>query len=428
MEEYRRLREEVEGRVGHINGLYATIANSPVQFVHQSVNFTELCALYALAEVALVTPVVDGMNLVAKEYVACQRETPGIDPGVLILSEFAGAVEVLFDAIVVNPYDVQGVAEAISRALEMPREDRARRMKAMRERVLRFDSSWWARSFVSDLAELGAGRIPETSAQRREGVAELGTQLARAVVQGRRIALFLDYDGTLREIVRDPAAAAPGEELARLLRHLEGRENVDTTIISGRTPEDLESFLGDFTDFAFIAEHGASVRRPGTRHWEHLDRNLSYRWKDEVGRILRLYEASTPGSFIEEKRTSLVFHYRRADPEFGDWKARQLVGELEAVIANQPLHVRMGRKIVEVTVSHINKGAAVARLLEDHSYDLVLVAGDDTTDESMYQIELPNVISLNIGDRQTQARYVLPDPAAFRRLLEGPLLVESSRP
>ena len=417
--EYRRLREEVERRVGHINGQHATISNSPVQFVHQSVSFTELCALYALAEVALVTPMIDGMNLVAKEYVACQREDPGMDPGVLILSEFAGAVEVLFDALVVNPYDVESVCKALVRALELPRAERSRRMRAMRERVMKFDSAWWARSYVDDLVALEAVPARAAAGPRRTDPEALARKLSSAIAAGRSVGLFLDYDGTLREIVKDPSAAGPGAEIRGLLDRLRLHPSLTVTIISGRTPEDLESFLGDYTEFSFIAEHGASLRRAGSTAWEHLDRNINYRWKEEVGRILRLHEASTPGSFVEEKRTSLVWHYRRADPEFGDWKARQLVGELEAVTSNLPLHVRLGRKIVEITAASITKGAAVARLLEENRVDLVVVAGDDTTDESMYLLEVPSLISINVGDRLTQAQQVLSSPAALRNVLEG---------
>ena len=242
--------------------------------------------------------------------------------------------------------------------------------------------------------------------------------LRRCDRQNLRIALFLDYDGTLREIVRDPAAAAPTPELRDLLERLGASPKVAVTIISGRTPEDLERFLGEYRRFGMIAEHGAAVRRPGSGEWEQLDRNVSYRWKEEVAPILRNYEEATPGSFVEEKRTSLVWHFRRSDPEFGEWKARQLVDELEAVIANQPLGARLGRKIVEVTATQVNKGAAVARLLEGQGpFELVLVAGDDVTDESMYQLELRNLIPINVGQRQTHAQCILPDPAALRRLL-----------
>jgi trehalose 6-phosphate synthase/phosphatase len=401
------LREDVEARIGHINGRYTTLANAPVHFIHGTVDFTQLAALYALADVALVTPLVDGMNLVAKEYVACQRA----EPGVLVLSEFAGAAEELFNAVIVNPYDATAVVDAIAQALAMPPDEKAARMASMRERVMQMDAQAWAKSFVDELAASPNG------CEAAHTTEEASRRLRDAVRGGQRVALFLDYDGTLREIERDPGAARPNDAVRALMERLRRRDNLDVTIISGRTPQDLESFMGQY-GFGMIGEHGAFLRRPGASEWEQLDRNASYAWKDEILKVLRPYVASTPGSFIENKRTSLVWHYRRSDPELGTWKAHQLAEELAAVTANEPIHVRHGRKIVEVTAAQINKGAAVMHVLSDRTYDLILLAGDDTTDESMFRLELRNALTIKVGDRETQAQYRLPHPAALRRFLE----------
>jgi trehalose 6-phosphate synthase/phosphatase len=409
VEEYQELLAEVESTIGRLNGNYATVDNSPIHFIHGSVCFTDLCALYALAEVAMVTPLRDGMNLVAKEYVAAQRE----GSGVLVLSEFAGAAEELFNATVVNPYDAQQVANSLRDALDTPVEQRRARMRPMRERVMRFDASWWARSFIDDLASRQPAPSKGAGAQE---VGEALRRLAAAIRSGRRVAMFLDYDGTLREIVNNPADATLTPDVRALLERLRGLANVEATIISGRTPTDLDGFVGGFP-FGLIAEHGAAVRPPGSSEWEQLDRNVSYHWKAEVLRVLQLYEASTPGSRVEDKRTSLVWHYRQADPEFGQHKAMELTEELSTIAANEPVQIRHGRKIVEVTPSHVNKGAAVMRLLGDGAYDLVLAAGDDTTDESMFRLDLANFITIRVGDGETQARCRLPNPAALRGFL-----------
>jgi trehalose 6-phosphate synthase/phosphatase len=405
VEQYQELRAEVEARVGRINGEYATVHNSPIHFIHGSVSFTELCALYALADVGLITPLRDGMNLVAKEYVACQQEKPGV----LILSEFAGAAEELFNAIIVNPYDAKSVADSIVHALEMPEPERRSRMDPMRQRVMNFDARSWARSFIKDLV---SRRQPRSQAE----IGEARDRLRAAVAAGQRVALFLDYDGTLREIERDPGAARPNQAVRHVLDPLATRQNVDVTIISGRTPEDLESFLGGYP-FGLIAEHGANIRRPGHREWEHPHHNVGYTWKNELRKLLQIYTDSTPGSFIEDKRTSLVWHYRKADPEFGSWKARLLAGDLAVLTASEPLQIRHGRKIVEITATHINKGAAVQRVLEEKSYDLIVVAGDDQTDESMFRLDVPNLLTIHVGDGDTRARYQLPSPASFRHFL-----------
>jgi trehalose 6-phosphate synthase/phosphatase len=413
IEEYQALREEVEARIGRLNGKYATLRNSPIHFIHGSVEFTDLCAMYSLADVALVTPLIDGMNLVAKEYLACQRENPGL----LILSEFAGAAEELFDAFLVNPYDARAVAEALSAALALSAEEKRARNRAMRERVMRHDAQHWARTFIADLAASPAPEVVTPGAD----LAEVRDAIARALSENKRVALFLDYDGTLREIERDPQSAAPTPAVEALLRKMQERPNLDVTLISGRHQDDLEAWFGAYP-FNLIAEHGASARRHGQREWEQLDRNVSYAWKAELLPILHLYEEATPGSFVEEKRASLVWHYRKADPQFGAWKARELAEELVALTANEPIQVRRGRKIVEVSAAEVNKGAAVTRLLEqDEGYGIALCAGDDQTDESMFRLSTPRMLSIKVGDGPTQARYRSADPAAFRQFLEDVL-------
>ncbi len=411
VEEYKELRAEVESRVGRINGQYATLRSSPIRFIHASVDFVDLCALYATADIGLVTPLIDGMNLVAKEYIACQRE----HHGVLILSEFAGAAEELSTALLVNPYDARAVAETIKSALAFPAEERRAANEPMRARVMEYDAQHWARTFIQTLKTTER----ETRAVSGE-TEEAARQLREAIAGGERVAFFLDYDGTLREIEKEPRAARPHEEIRALLRRIEEHANIDLTLISGRSREDLEAwFAGD--RFGIIAEHGAIVRPAGVSEWERWDREVSYGWKNEIRDLLALYEQSTPGSRVEEKRTSLVWHYRNTDPEFGTWKANQLAHELSTLMANEPVKIRQGRKIVEVTAAQISKGAAVRRLLHERDYALVLCAGDDQTDESMFEIEAENLLSIKIGRAASRARYRLRDPAAFRKFLSDAL-------
>jgi trehalose 6-phosphate synthase/phosphatase len=411
IEEYQHLVEEVESRIGQLNGKYATLLNSPIHFIHGSIPFVDLCALYALADIALVTPLIDGMNLVAKEFIACQRENGGL----LILSEFAGAAEELFNALLVNPYDSAAVAGTLTNALALPREERRSRMLPMRERVMRYDARHWARTFINDLASgpVSDARVVETD------IREAREQITQAVSAGKGISLFLDYDGTLREIELDPRKATPNANLETLLHRLSQQPNLDITVISGRSQEDLEAFLGGYP-FRLIAEHGASLRGPGKKAWERLDRNINYAWKEELLTILRLYEQATPGSKIEEKLSSIVWHYRKADEEFGAWKADQLTEELSALTANHPIKVRHGKKMVEVTAAENNKGAAVIRVLEQNdNYGVALCAGDDLTDESMLELSGPRLVTIKIGTGPTQARFRVSDPAAFRQFLDA---------
>jgi trehalose 6-phosphate synthase/phosphatase len=297
--------------------------------------------------------------------------------------------------------------------LALSAEQKRNRILPMRERIMRYDARHWARSFTNDLMS-GPTTDPRTI---ETDIREAREQIENAFAARKLIALFLDYDGTLREIELDPRAATPNPATETLLHQLGQQPNVDITIVSGRSQDDLEAFLGDHP-FRLIAEHGAGLRESGKKEWERLDLNINYAWKDELLAILRLYEQATPGSAIEEKNSSIVWHYRRAEEEFGAWKANQLTEELTALTANHPIKVRHGKKMVEVTAAENNKGAAVARVLEQLSdYELALCAGDDLTDESMFELSSPRLLTIKVGVGTSQARFRISDPATFRHFL-----------
>lgn len=405
--EYRRLLEDIEGLVGKINGKHATVENSPIHFIHNPVPFTDLCALYSMADVAMVTPLVDGMNLVAKEYVACQTD----GAGVLVLSEFAGAAQELVNSLQVNPYDLRQVSESIKLALDMDVKEKAKRMKYMRERVLHFDADYWACGYLDDLASV------ETRTDQPIEFADAENHIAEKMGEANRVAFFLDYDGTLREFESLPRNAFPHDELHSVLKRLEAESNMDVYIISGRQKDDLEDWLGMYS-FTLIAEHGNSYSIPFSDEWTQMYPNADMSWKDRVVEVLDHYVGSTPGSFVEVKTSAVVWHYRQSDPEFGQWKAHQLMSEIVEMLSNLPVEIHHGKKIVEISSIHVNKGAAVEHFLAEKSYDLVLCAGDDQTDEGMFRLGNENMLSVKIGKGDTHAQYRIQDPSAFRDLLQ----------
>ncbi|RZS57461.1 trehalose 6-phosphate synthase [Microcella putealis] len=148
VEAYMQLRDEIELTVGRINGDYATIGHSAIAYLHHGYPREEMVALYLAADVMLVTALRDGMNLVAKEYVACRHD----NDGVLILSEFAGAADELKNALLVNPHDIEGLKDAMTAAAGMPQRERASRMRALRKRVRENDVARWSRGFLDELA------------------------------------------------------------------------------------------------------------------------------------------------------------------------------------------------------------------------------------------------------------------------------------
>lgn len=401
--EYDDLTEEVQREVGAINGEFGAIGYVPLQFLHQGFPQAELAALYALADVCLVTPLVDGMNLVAKEFIACKAVCEQAKPGVLVLSEFAGAAHEMSDALLVNPHDVSSVATAIADGLAMTYEERHRRTDAMGPRVVRNDANAWARKFLGALENAAT----PAEAQTHDSLEELAQTFAEAVRSGQRLALFLDYDGTLRGFTNDPAAAVPSEALRTLLSDLAKHELVNVAVVSGRPGDFLERHLGGL-GLDLVCEHGYRWKRLGHEQWESVQPGVNTAWKDLVRPVLERAADNTPGSSLEEKHSALVWHYRRADPEFGVWCANNLLSELTDVTASLPVVVHHGRKIVEVASQLVSKGAVVRRLIADYGPAIGLAAGDDQTDETMFALQPDMVVQLHtvcVGDGPSRARW-----------------------
>ena len=413
---YKELRENVEALVGHINGRHSTIHNTPIEFVHDSVKRTQLTALYATADVMLVTPLIDGMNLVAKEYLACRRD----DTGVLILSEFAGAANELSTALTVNPYDVDGMARAIAQALEMPIEEQRRRVAPLRKHVVSNDAQRWAQRFIDDIA---GNRMQHLKGRQKKSTAE---ELADRVRQAKNTIIFLDYDGTLRTFEAHPESAKPTDRINAVLSDLAGLDGVSVTIISGRSSNNMESWFGRL-NVTLVAEHGASCRFPGTISWTPLVEGLDLSWKPHIMEIVQEFARSTPGSAVEDKGTAIVWHYRRCDPEFGFWKAQELLPMLADVASNLPVEVQPGNAIVEIRSLQVSKGHAVRHFTENQPYELIVCIGDDTTDESMFRIRDKRLYSIKIGNGPTSAMRRLSSPDALLDALEGLVLKLSSK-
>ncbi|MEZ5299062.1 MAG: trehalose-phosphatase [Verrucomicrobiales bacterium] len=406
VDEYDELTDDVQREVGAINGQYGSVGQTPVQFLHRGFPPAELAAFYALADACLVTPLIDGMNLVAKEFIDCKRGAEGSRPGVLILSEFAGAAQEMSHAILVNPYDLDGVADSIARALEMPADAMERRAQAMQARLDRNDAGAWARHILGDLGDTEKARTYRTDEGAMPALAD---EIAAACAGGQDFALFLDYDGTLRGFTADPDDAVPDPELVPLLRRLCQKPAIAgrIAVVSGRPGSFLEKHLGE-TGATLVAEHGYLWRRSAAGKFTKVHPRVDTSWKEMILPHLRQAADLTPGSQIEEKRSAVVWHYRRADPEFGLWRAHELLSDLTEISANLPVAVHHGKKIVEVSSLLVSKGTATDLLLKEWRPNLALAAGDDQTDETMFALEPKSVkfYTVNVGgSTSTRARH-----------------------
>ena len=409
---YAELRREVSEMIGELNGEFGTPGWTPVIYMRRSVSTPELAALYATADVAWIASLRDGMNLVAKEYVACQAN----GAGALVISEFAGAASELGEAIRVNPYDEGRSAEAIHRALTLSEPERRERQVALLARVRRDNAFAWSERFINRLADAAGHREAAQSSVDEPSRIALRAEFAAA--QNR--ILFIDHDGTLVPHVDRPGDAAPTADVRDLLAELAIQPRTTVVIVSGRTPRDLEGWFGDIPRLWLAAEHGALLREPGSQGWHPLRAGASTAWKASVGALLAHFAARAPGSFIEEKGFSLAWHFRLSEPEFGEWLAAELASTLDQQLAGTELAVLRGDKVVEVRFAWANKGELATRILAVRPQPaFILAIGDDRTDEDLFERVPDNAWSIRVGPGPTRARYRVTGPAAAIGVLEG---------
>lgn len=415
---YQAMKREIEQTVGSLQGAYSREDWAPLVYQYRQVDFDELVARYRACDVALITPLRDGMNLVAKEFVACRPDLTGV----LILSELAGAAREMGEALLVNPFHEDEVAEALHRALTMSEEEQVARNRALQERLHRYDVHRWAGEFLSALETAHHAAVHQRTRALGEAVRD---DLVRRYREARERALLLDYDGTLVNLVSNPRAAAPDPELRTLLRALADDPANRVAIVSGRRRVELESWLGDLP-LTLVAEHGIWVRPPG-EPWRMLVPARA-EWKESLRSILQLYADRLPGAQVEEKEFSLVFHYRRADPDQAQQRAKELCDDLADYTRNIEVQVLQGHKVIEVRHAGAHKGTILSTWLAERCPDFLLAVGDDWTDEDLFHALPPNGVSIRVGLGPTVASYYLPHPPAVRQLLQSLLTAALPHP
>jgi trehalose 6-phosphate synthase/phosphatase len=393
--------------VGEINGKHGTIGWMPVWYLYRSLPFHSLAALYSLADVALVTPLRDGMNLVAKEYTATKTD----GKGVLILSETAGAAQELGEAIIINANNQEEIVQALAKALEMPEQEQIERNRIMQKRLRRYDVERWANEFMDKLLYT---KQLQREMEEKALTYEMQKKLSSDFQKSDKALLLLDYDGTLVPFSPKPSEAMPGADLLRLLEKFTKNPRTEVVLISGRDKDTLEEWFGGL-NVGLVAEHGVWIKEKGGG-WEMIE-TLTSEWKEEVHPILESWVDRTPGSFIEEKEFSLVWHYRKANPRLGELRARELINNLSDITANLNLQVLEGSKVVEVKNTDINKGRAASRWISRQEWDFILALGDDWTDEDTFKALPSTAWSIKVGFGASAARFSLSSPSKATSLL-----------
>jgi trehalose 6-phosphate synthase/phosphatase len=392
--QYDLMKRQIEELVGKINGRFGRVGWTPVVYQYRHVPFSSLAALYAVSDVCLVTPLRDGMNLVAKEYIATRA-----GGGVLILSEMAGAAKELPESILINPNNRAEIAGALKEALEMAPVEQQKRHRLMQRRLKRYNVTRWASDFLTTLLSMREVQSRVESKLLSDAAKHEIIERYRA---SRRRLFFLDYDGTLTPLVRHPGLAGPDPMRRELLRSLGADPKNTVVVASGRERQTLDEWLGDLP-IGLVAEHGAWLRA-ATQDWRRT-KPSSNEWKRELLPILEIYADRLPGALVEEKEDSVAWHYRMADPEQAVLRAPELMDHLLSLTAKSDLQVVQGQKVVEIRHAGVNKGGAALTWISQNHYDFILGIGDDTTDEDFFKALPSAAFSIRVGMSATHAQY-----------------------
>ncbi len=395
--QYQLLKKEIDELVGRINGKFATVSWTPIWYFYRSMPFQNLIDLYTSSDVALITPIRDGMNLVAKEYVATRTDRTGV----LILSEMAGAAKEMNEALLINPNSLDLIADAIKKALEMPLSDQKKRNKYMQSRLKRYNVEKWATDFLN---RLQAVRVDDEYVRTKKLREHRQQRILEHYNGAEKRIFFLDYDGTLRGFVNDPTEARPDDRILKLVKNLQENDKNEVVIISGRDSITLGEWFKE-VPVTLIAEHGVLKKEVGGE-W-HTTEAMNTDWVPSIQPILQTYVDRTPGTFIEEKKYSLAWHYRKADPDLGVMRANELSNVIKELSSNDGLSVLSGNKVIEIKSSNVHKGKAACNHILNKPYDFIFSIGDDWTDEYMFQDLPAEAVTVKVGRDNTAATYYI---------------------
>ena len=398
---YMVLRDEIELAVGRLNGDFSTISHTAISYHHHGYPREEMVALYLAADVMLVTALRDGMNLVAKEYVAVRFD----GDGVLVLSEFAGASDELKQAILINPHDIAGVKAAILQAIAMPKQERTRRMRALRRKVFDNDVAAWSASFLKTLT--GGAAV-------QSGIPEDLVTALRQIANAEKLLVALDFDGTLAPHVDRPEDARAVEGAREAIVRLLDFPGVRVALVSGRALVSLQHVADPPSEVLLTGSHGIEVQLDSP----DIELNLvatELEQLDTLARVLDRIAGSVSGTLIERKPAGMALHTRLAKPHDSRTVQREAREQLSELLPG--LTVREGKNVLEFSVRSSTKGEALERLRQHTGADRVLYAGDDVTDEDAFAVLQEGDLGLKIGPGVSLAGYRVRGPEEVAQVL-----------
>jgi len=407
VEPYEKLKNKIDENVGKINGKYGKVDWTPIRYLYRYISYYTLLSLYNISDVGLLTPLRDGMNLIAKEFIATKND----GKGVLILSEMAGASVELGEVLIVNPNNTEEIADAIKRAIEMPINEQIERNRIMQKRLKKYNVTRWAEDFIEKLEEV---KNQQRSLEVKLFTPDIKINFANDYKNSKNRLFLLDYDGTLVPFSNIPQKASPDSEIISILKNLSSDPKNEIVIISGRDKNTLDNWFKGI-NLNLIAEHGGQIKVNGGK-WI-LTEIIEEGWKEKILPLLELYVDRTPGSLIEDKELSLVWHYRKVVPELASVRSIELKAALMHLTSNLNIGVSEGNKIIEIKNININKGKAASNWQSKKKWDFIVAMGDDFTDEDIFKVLPENAYSIKVGIEPSQAKYNIESYKEARKIL-----------
>ncbi|MBA3901167.1 MAG: bifunctional alpha,alpha-trehalose-phosphate synthase (UDP-forming)/trehalose-phosphatase, partial [Bacteroidetes bacterium] len=396
VDKYHHLKIEIDEAIGNLNGKYSTMEWAPVHYFYRSFPFSELVSLYHISDIALITPFRDGMNLIAKEYIATKTD----GKGVLILSEMAGAANVLKDALIVNPNHINEIVNALIQAINMPLKEQKQRIENMQLHLRENTVQHWAAKFTGMLDRIF---LYKKLMEEKELDEQKEYEIFRLLSQASQKLIFLNYDGTLIPFYEKPSDASPGKDIVKLINNISEISGVNLVLLSGRDHITFDHWFGAL-NVDLIAEYGTWIRE--NNQWAQ-SQILRDEWKDEIYSVLNEFMNKTPGSFIEEKSYSLAWHYRSSDSFLADLRMPDLINCLIYPCTKYKLEIIDGNKVIEIKPVGVDKKTVARHWLNKKKWDFVMAIGADRTDEDIFEILPDDAISIRVGRRQTSANHTL---------------------
>jgi trehalose 6-phosphate synthase/phosphatase len=418
--EAQKLKAQIEELVSNINGQWGSPFHTPILYLYKSINDFELSAFYQLSEVMHISSSRDGMNLVGLEYIASQKKTQSRR---LLLSEFAGAHSSLSFALSINPWDIHETADKLKRALEESGEKQGLEMTKMQEFLKGYNSSDWARVFLSDLSKKCQNKFEAIGADDVVFFPWMKN------LRNQKVMIFCDFDGTLAPLSPFPHQVKLAAETEELLERVYHHRNIELVIVSGRDRDSLQKkFATNKFHFPLAACHGAYHFTPDTGEWSDLITADSTPWRTRLNDILNFYTSRTPESYFEDKGHSTTWHYRHCPQDFAEDISNKLFVELRDSLATFPVQITRGKKTIEISSLQANKGHFIHQWLKRQEYhpDIIIALGDDNTDEDMFdQLQSRSDFCpycIKVGLEKTNAQYFIKDQtrvnALFKNLLQ----------